>query len=91
LDDLSSSPRPFGHPSSPLPQERGRGEWEVEVMLRKINFLDGTVMKSTDNRYRPPRVQYKIDDWSRKKPMPDKERMFSEHNRKFGRKKKQKP
>jgi hypothetical protein len=48
-------------------------------------------MKSTDNRYRPPRVQYNIDDWSRKKPMPDKDRMFSEHNRKFGKKKKQKP
>jgi hypothetical protein len=24
-------------------------------------------MKSTTNRYRPPRVQYRLDDWNKKK------------------------
>jgi hypothetical protein len=48
-------------------------------------------MKSTDNRYRPPRVQYNIDSWARKKPAPGKDRIFSGQVPKFGKKKKQKP
>jgi hypothetical protein len=27
-------------------------------------------MKSLNNRYRPPRMQYKLDDWTRKKNVP---------------------
>jgi hypothetical protein len=48
-------------------------------------------MKSTDNRYKPPRIQYNIDSWARKKPMAGKDPLVARQDKKFGRKKKQKP
>ena len=47
-------------------------------------------MKSTDNRYRPPRVQNNIDAWARrapKKPLPDTDYFPDSHAGKFGKKK----
>jgi hypothetical protein len=29
-------------------------------------------MKSLANRYRPPRMQYRLDDWNKKKNIPPK-------------------
>jgi len=51
-------------------------------------------MKSTDNRYRPPRVQSNIDNWARfapKKPLTDNGRAGSGPKAPFGKKKKRKP
>jgi hypothetical protein len=37
-------------------------------------------MKSTTNRYRPPRVQYRLDDWTRKKNVPSKDKQKKNTN-----------
>jgi hypothetical protein len=45
-------------------------------------------MKSTDNRYRPPKVRYNLDGWTRKKIKADKSLQFGKQAFGFGRKKK---
>jgi hypothetical protein len=45
-------------------------------------------MKSTDNRYRPPRVRYNLDGWARKKIQADKNVQFGKQATGFGKKKK---
>jgi hypothetical protein len=48
-------------------------------------------MKSTDNRYRPPRIQFNIDNWARKKPARPKEAGYDAPAMRFAKKKKVKP
>jgi hypothetical protein len=45
-------------------------------------------MKSTDNRYRPPKVRYNLDGWTRKKNQADKNVQFGKQAFGFGKKKK---
>jgi hypothetical protein len=45
-------------------------------------------MKSTDNRYRPPRVRYNLDSWTQKAVRTDKNAQFGKQALGLGKKKK---
>lgn len=45
-------------------------------------------MKSTDNRYRPARVRYELDDWRKKKTQDASMPQFGKQAKGFGRRKK---
>ena len=45
-------------------------------------------MKSTDNRYRPLRIRYALDNWTRKKIRTDKNAQLGKQAFGFGKKKK---
>jgi hypothetical protein len=45
-------------------------------------------MKSTTNRYRPPRIRYELDDWRKKKNQPDAMPQFGKQALGYGKRKK---